>query len=573
MESMTVKGVIVGTPAYMSPEQAVGEAADARSDIFSFGVVLYEMLTGRRPFSGDTVAELLHGVLTINPPSPRRLRREVPIVLDATVMRALQKDKKLRQQSMEQLCFELSPLSARASTQTAGLAPTTVERLRGITWRLRIWGIENKGIVLATSSLLLLVILAVVGWQVFQRRVVPNATPPGDALRVNRDASAYDLSQQGFAYLERYDKVGNIEAAFQAFNMALSKDKDHAPAYAGLGMAYAAQFQFNRDKSLLDLAVQNAGRAVELDGHVAVNRVSLGRAYVARGDYELAESELKEAVILEPLNADVYRGFADIQRAKGNGPEAERLYKEAIQLSPEDWDLHYALGVFYYRQSRFADAENTFNAIISLIPDCYMVYRDLGATYHMQGRFSEAASQFQEALRIRPSASTYSNLGTSLFFQGLYQRSVSAFEKAIELGANNYQIWANLGDAYRQAPGNEEKAREAFQAALQLVRGELSGKPDDGELSSQLALYLAKSGKKQDAIEQAARLKKPGQSAEVLATLVLVYEICGRREQALDALAAALKEGYSIEEFSRDPELLDMRKDPKYRKLVVKLSH
>jgi tetratricopeptide (TPR) repeat protein len=420
--------------------------------------------------------------------------------------------------------------------------------------------------------LLILVILGVVGLQVYRGGSVPTESLPAAPIRVNADAGTYELFQQGLSYLERYDKEENIEAAFQAFNTALSKDENYAPAYAGLGMAYMARFQGNRDKSLLDLAVQNARHAVELDGHVAINRVSLGRAYFERGDYELAEVELKQASILDPLNAGAHRGLADIQRAKGNAAEAEKIYKKAIELRSNDWDLHYALGVFYYRQSRFADAEQTLSEVIKLAPNCHMAHRNLGAVYHMQGRFAKASAEFQTALQIRPSASVYSNLGTSLFFQGLYQQSVTAFEEALKLGANNYQIWANLGDAYRQTPGNEEKAREAFMAAIQLVRDELSGNPKDGDLRSQLALYLAKSGAKREALEQAAQAKKLDQSAEVLATLVLIYEVCGLREQALGALAAALKKGYTLEEFSRDPELLEMRKDPEYRKLVAQLS-
>ena len=565
-ESMTITGMIVGTPAYMSPEQASGEAADARSDIFSFGSVLYEMLTGRRAFSGDTLTVLLQAVLTKNPPPPRRLRREVSVELDRTVMRALRKDKNQRQQSMEQLCAELSRLSAKVS-------PSTVERLRNTIWRLGPWVTENKRKTLIAAALLVLVILGVVGWQVFRGRDLLNESLPAVPIRASADAGAYELCQQGFEYLERYDKEENVKLAFQAFNMALSKDQNYSSAYAGLGMVYAAQFQGNRDRSLLDMAAQNAKKAVALNGLLAINRVSLSRAYAARGDYDLAEAELKQASILDPLNADVYRGLADIQKAKGKVAEAEDLYKKAVELRADDWDLHYALASFYYRQSRFVDAEKAFNEAIKHAPDCYVAHRDLGAVYHMQGRFPESASEFQEALKIRPTAGTYSNLGTSLFFQGLYHESVAAFEEAVKLGANNYQIWANLGDAYRQTPGNEEKAMEAFRVAIQLVRDELSGNPKDDELRSQLALYLAKSGEKKEALDQAARAEKPDQSAEILVTLVLVYEICGLREQALNHLAAALKKGYTLEEINRDPELFELRKDAKYRKLVVKLSN
>ncbi len=573
MESMTAAGTIVGTPAYMSPEQAVGEPADARSDIFSFGAVLYEMLTGKRPFSGNTMTALLQAVLTSNPTSPKRLRSETPVELDAMVMRALRKEREQRQQSMQQLCSELSRLSARASAQPSGIAHSIMEQLRNVGWRLRAWGLENKRITMVAGALLVLVILGAFGWQVFQRRAVPDASPPAGAVRVNADATPHDLFKQGFTNLERWDIDKNIDAALQAFNIALSKDKNYAPAYAGLGMAYVAKFQNNRDRSLLDLAVRNAEQAVKLDGHMAISRVSLGRAYVEKGDFVPAESELNQALILDPLNAGAYRGLADIQVTKSNWAEAERLYKRALELSPDDWDLYFILGNFYYRQAHYKEAEEAYNRVINLAPDSHLGYRNLGGVYHMQGRFAEASAQYQNALQIRSSASTYSNLGTSLFFQGLYQQSVAAFEKAIELGADNYQIWANLGDAYRQTPGNEEKAAEAFQSAIRLVRNELSGKPEDGDLQSQLALYLAKSGKKQPALDQAARAKKLDQSAQVQATLVLIYEICGRREQALESLAAALRAGHPSEEFSRDPELLELRKDPNYHKLIAKLSN
>jgi serine/threonine-protein kinase len=531
----------------------VGEAADPRSDIFSFGAVLYEMLTGRRAFSGKTVTALFHAILTSTPASPKRLRPEVPVELDALVNRALNKERHERQQNCEQLCLELSLINTNISEKPSLL--------------------KNRRAALVASALLLLLILGAIGWQVLRWRDASNTGTPAGAIRVNPAASSYELFQQGVAYLERWDIEKNIDAALQAFNIALSKDQNYAPAYAGLGMAYLAKFQNNRDRSLLDLAVQNAQQAVKLDSHMAISRVSLGRAYAERGDSSLARSELDEALILDPLNAGAYRGLADIEQAGSNWAEAERLYKKALDLSPDNWDLHFILGNFYYRLARYSEAEQAYNRVINLAPDSHLGYRNLGGVYHMQGRFADASAQYQNALQIRASASTYSNLGTSLFFQGLYQQSVAAFEKAIELGASNYQIWANLGDAYRQTPGNEEKAREAFQTAIRLVRDELSGKPDDGDLRSQLALYLAKSGEKQEALDHAARARKLDQSAPVVATLVLIYEICGLREQALEAMGAALKSGYSLEEFSRDPELFELRKDPRYHKLVAKLSN
>ncbi|HEY7913619.1 MAG TPA: serine/threonine-protein kinase, partial [Blastocatellia bacterium] len=194
-ESMTVAGAIIGTPAYMSPEQAVGEAADPRSDIFSFGAVLYEMLTGRRAFSGKTVTALFHAILTSTPASPKRLRPEVPVELDALVNRALNKERHERQQNCEQLCLELSLINTNISEKPSLL--------------------KNRRAALVASALLLLLILGAIGWQVLRWRDASNTGTPAGAIRVNPAASSYELFQQGVAYLERWDIEKNIDAALQ----------------------------------------------------------------------------------------------------------------------------------------------------------------------------------------------------------------------------------------------------------------------------------------------------------------------------------------------------------------------
>jgi len=574
-ELLTMRGEIVGTPAYMSPEQVLGEKADARCDVFSFGAVLYEMLTGRRAFSGPTLAAVFRAVLDTEPSPPRLLRPEVPLELDALVMKALRKERGQRTQSAEQVCAELERLGAKLSSGSLASAPTLPARLRSAAWRAR----ERAGVrgrkVLAVSALAAVAGLVTVGVLAYRRSGPPGAAAPATvaaAVKVDASAGPYELFQQGLEYLKRHDKEERVNAAVEAFQTALSKDRDYAPAYAGLGLAYVLRFNFNRDKSLLEQAVQNAKRGVELDGHVALNRISLARAYVAKGEYDAAEAELKQALTLEPLSADAHRALADLRAARANPAEAEKLYRKAIELRPDDWAIHYALGVHYFRSSRYPDAERALAESIRLAPDCHMSHRDLGAVYHMQGRFPEAAAQFQKSLQIKSSSSTYTNLGTALFFQGLYQQSVAAMEKAVELGANNHQMWANLGDAYRFTKGNDQKAREAYTRAVQLARKELEGKPGDPDLRSRVALYLVKGGDKQQALSEAEAVEKAEKSATVLARLVLIYELAGDRERALQRMEEALEKGHSMEEFGRDPDLLELRKDQRYHKLAVRLS-
>jgi eukaryotic-like serine/threonine-protein kinase len=574
LHALTMAGGVIGTPAYMSPEQALGQAADRRADFFSFGAILYEMLTAQRAFSGPTLPAIMHAVLSTNPPSPRRLRPAVPVELDAAVMKSLNKKKELRQQDADELCRDLGQINATLTSHSVVLTSSPARAFRHLTWRIKTWKSEHPRAAFIAAALVVLVIVGAVATVVLKRRAVAVAGPgaPVSLKPLGAGASTYELFQQGSAFLERYDKEENLNGALQDFQAALAKDPNYSPAYAGLGLVYLLKYQANRDKQLLETAFANAKQAVDLNGQLADNRVILGRVLVEKGDYDKAETELKQALTVDPNNASAQRGLGDVERARKHWPEAEALYKKAIALRPKDWDLRYALGNFYFRQSRYGEAEQAFGEVIKLQPDCYIGYRNLGSVYHMQGRFADASAQYQTALQIRPSAITYSNLGTSLFAQGLYPQAVVAMEKAMERGANNAQNWANLGDAYRWTSGNEAKAKEAYQTAIQMIRNELSGKPNDGDLHSRLALCMAKSGAKKEALAEAAAVEKLDTSASVLSRLVSVYEISGQRRQALDTMAAALKAGYSMEEFGRDPELLELRKDPGFLKLVATLS-
>jgi len=142
----TETGSVLGTVAYMSPEQAQGEAIDARSDIFSFGVMLYEMLTGRRPFTGDTKLSMLAAIVNQEPPSVRQVVEGLPSEMDRVVTRCLRKDPARRFQTMADLKVALEELKEESdSGRLASAGPERPARHR------RPWLWSGAGIMLAVA--------------------------------------------------------------------------------------------------------------------------------------------------------------------------------------------------------------------------------------------------------------------------------------------------------------------------------------------------------------------------------------------------------------------------------------
>ena len=384
------------------------------------------------------------------------------------------------------------------------------------------------------------------------------------------------LYQQGLISLDRFDRKGNLDSAIESFQRVLAQDEEHAAAHAGLAKAYWLKLQGDsRDPIWSNRALAMAERAVALDPYLAAAQVSLGLALDSAGRPGEALQHVERALALEPANGDAYYAAGRIYESQGKLKEAEAAYKKATEIQPNRMNYD-GLGSLYLRTRRTEAAITAFRRSIELAPDSFIAYRNLGVAYYMQGNLVETASQFQKALQIRPDATLYANLGTIYFAQGFYQQSVEAFEEALDLpgGSNNYMVWGNLGDACRWTPDKKDRSREAYGTAIRIVQEQLHSRPGDVTIRSRLALYRAKRGDLNEALAELDKLENlSGKDAGTWFSMAVAYEVCGQRAKALAALEGALRAGLPGNEVRNDPELLGLRADVRYHRLIARLPN
>jgi serine/threonine-protein kinase len=568
-------GMVMGTSYAMSPEQVLGLPLGPRSDLFSLGSLLYEMLTGEAPFRASTGADTLARVCNYRPLAARRLRPEIPAEVSALVERLLEKEPNARPRDATEVAARLEEATARLPVSRppgADRASAPTDEATVVEGRPRAVDFESSSATfprgrrtfLRYASFLAggLLLALVLAWQ------------GGRLPTPHRTAGTYELYEQGQAALRRYDRPGNLDEAIADFRQIIGRDPNHAAAHAAL--ARACQLKFvgqSRDRMWLDQALPLAERAVALDSYLASARVSLGLVYTSLGRLDEAKREIERAIQLEPGNADAQFALGNLYEALTQLDLAAATYQRAITLRPDRQFYDY-LGALYLRTGRLAPAIAAFQSSIRLAPDGYQGYSNLGAAYYTQGDLAKAAAQFQKALEIQPQPSLYSNLGGLYFAQGLYPQAAQAYEQALELqgGANNYLLWANLGDACRFLPEGRARAREAYSRALQLMADRLHAAPRDSTLLSRRTLYLAKRGDCGPALAAAGEIERLAQKdADAQFRFVVAHEVCGRREAALAMLERALRNGYSLAEAQRDPELLALRGDVRYHRLLVQL--
>ena len=477
LSAKTRSDVIVGTPLYLSPEQASGRAIDGRSDIFSLGALLYECITGRSAFSGSSVLEIGAQVIHVNPPLPSTINSDVPPGLDRITMKALEKSVEARYQTAEEMHNDLRSVltainsdsrltSLRDDRRITASRPAATSAWTTLTQSFSRARLPLGYVILAVLASCLVVWAAIHFW--------PSTTyKPTEAAR-----NWYEGGTEAL-------RNGAYFAAAKSLEQAVNSDPKFALAHAGLAEAYA-ELEYS-DKAKDELLVVSS---------LVPNRSVLARAdaayleavnsTVAR-DFPAAINSYQEIATLAPNEP---RGYVDLGRAfqrNDQNDKALESYLKAISLNGQYGTAHLRAGIIYSRKLDVPAASAAFDKALDLftatsnVEGLSEVYRQRGVLLRRSGKFADAAGQFQKELDSAITLGNESQQVTALldlsqlsFSEGDTAKAKDFADRAISLAEQNQleslvsvAQW-NLGNSlYGQGdyPGAEKYFKLAIDSA------------------------------------------------------------------------------------------------------------
>jgi tetratricopeptide (TPR) repeat protein len=181
---------------------------------------------------------------------------------------------------------------------------------------------------------------------------------------------------------------------------------------------------------------------------------------------------------------------------------------------------------------------------------------NLGSSLSETGRIAEAVAMYQRAVAIKPNYMAYTNLGTAYSRANRHQEAASAYKKALALNDKDSMVWGNLAFVYSWMNGMNEQTRETFSRAIQLAEAKRAQSPRDPYIHGDLALYYAKLGRTEVALERLnTALALAPKGPDTQATAAEVHELIGQRERALAFAKKSIELGYSRQRLQRNPEL------------------
>jgi len=377
------------------------------------------------------------------------------------------------------------------------------------------------------------------------------------------DPLAYDYYLRGREYLRLPKDESNLRGAVDMFDKVVAKNPGFAEAYAGLCDARLGLYDIGSSEEDFEAAEAACHRALTLDQRAATVYIALGNLYRNAGQYDQALDEFNAALALNQGSPDAYLGLGDAQMDRGQPTLAEQSYREAIRLQPNYWRALMSMAGFLYLTGRYEEAIPYFRRITEFMPDSESALNNMGAAYFASGEFDQASIAWKQSLELAPSAKAYSNLATSLFFLERFDEAVTLYHKAVELAPEDYELWGNLGDAYRLAGGSDgigEIARSMYRNAIKLAGHRLEINASDAETLALLGHYHAMLGERDEALDFIARSTELApDNMYVSYSAATAYAALGETDRAVEALERSLKSGYPVHIALADANLRGVR--------------
>jgi serine/threonine protein kinase/Flp pilus assembly protein TadD len=519
-------GTTLGTTAYMSPEQARGEKVDTRTDIWSMGVIFYEMLTGDLPFKGEFDQAIIYSILNVEPEPIISISKDLPVKFQNLIEKLLTKDRDKRYQNVEEFLADLKetkdfktqshdtiedyisiavlPFENMSSDKEVeyfadGLSEEVIGNLTGLKGMAvipRTTSMQFKGTNKDINR---------IGKELGARYVITGSVRKfQDNLRIS--VQRLDLNNNKQLWAKTFKGKGD-----DIFDISENVSKEIVNATKAFDCyLQAREFITRRTKNSVQLAVDLYEKAIELDPQYSSAFAGLGEAY---------------SII-----------FRDFERNEKLLDKALEVGLKAVEFDPTSSEAYAALGLSYFGKNELSKALDAARKAITLDDKNFNAFWILSRIYHTQDRDREAVEALEKLLQINPE------------FLIAYQDLAMYYERLNEM----------------------EKRKNLISIMLTVYPEYLKKHPDDSYMLMTYAVTLAEVDRKEEAkVAGEKALKYNPKDAVMMYYGACLYARLDERRHAVELLKKAVENGYeNFEWIKRDPDFENIRKEPGYIELV-----